>query len=126
MTRPILTRGGERAAEAMSPGARSGTRGAGGATDRGQTHRRALVLVRLLSQAQDDRRRDLDVKRREYAQAGIPESWIVDPREEGIVALRLGGDRYVEHGTYGRGQRAASHLLPGFEVDVVAALAGRG
>jgi len=73
----------------------------------------------------DDRRRDMDIKRREYAQAGIPEYWIVDPRQGRIVVLRLDGDRYVEHGVFERGQRASSHLLEGFEVDVTASLSGR-
>ena len=75
----------------------------------------------------DDRRRDLETKRREYAQAKIPEYWIVDPLEGRITVLRLDEDRpsYVEHGVFPRGERAASHLLPGFEVDVTAALAPR-
>lgn len=75
----------------------------------------------------DDRRRDLETKRREYAQAKIPEYWIVDPLEGRITVLRLDEDRpsYVERGIFPRGERATSHLLPGFEVDVTAALAPR-
>ena len=76
--------------------------------------------------SEDDPGRDLDTKRGEYAQAGIPEYWIVDPQQQRIIVLRLDGDRYLEHGTFGPGQRATSHLLPGFDVDVSAALAGRG
>jgi Uma2 family endonuclease len=71
------------------------------------------------------RRRDLEVKRDEYARAGIPEYWIVDPREGRITVLRLDGGRYAEHGAFLRGGRATSVLLPGFEVDVTAALAPR-
>jgi Uma2 family endonuclease len=75
----------------------------------------------------DDRRRDLDTKRREYARAGIPEYWIVDPLEGKITVLRLpeGVTSYIEHGVWPRGQKAASSLLPGFEVDVTAALSPR-
>lgn len=66
----------------------------------------------------DDRRRDLETKRHEYAWAGIPEYWIVDPRDQQITVLTLAGERYAEHGIFKSGQRAASVLLPGFEVSV--------
>ena len=73
----------------------------------------------------DDRRRDLEMKRFEYARAGIPEYWIVDPQLEQITVLVLDGNRYREHGCFKRGQRATSVLLPGFELDVDAAFAAR-
>jgi Uma2 family endonuclease len=70
----------------------------------------------------DDRGRDLEVKRREYAQAGIPEYWIVDPQLERITVLALEGSEYVVHGEYARGATAESRLLPGFRVDVIAVM----
>jgi Uma2 family endonuclease len=70
----------------------------------------------------DDRRRDLETKRREYAQAGIPEYWIVDPQFARITVLRLDGASYVVHGECPRGTQAASHLLPGVPIDVTTAL----
>lgn len=73
----------------------------------------------------DDRRRDLDIKRREYAMAGIPEYWIVDPQRAAITVLTLRDKTYVEHGEFPSGATATSVLLPGFEVNVAAALAGR-
>ena len=66
----------------------------------------------------DDPDRDLVEKRRDYAEAGIPEYWIVDPRGETIVVLRLQEGAYVEHGVFGRGARATSAQLKGFAVDV--------
>ena len=66
----------------------------------------------------EDRRRDLEIKRAEYAEAGIPEYWIVDPREQRITVLRLAEGGYVTHGDFAPGDRAASALLPGFEVEV--------
>ena len=57
-------------------------------------------------------------KRREYAQAGIREYWIVNPLDETIVVYRLQRKRYVRHGRFGRGQHATSALLPGFDVAV--------
>jgi Uma2 family endonuclease len=56
----------------------------------------------------DDPQRDLVTKRREYAQAGIPEYWIVDPQTETITVLRLEDTRYVAHGVFGRGETATS------------------
>jgi Uma2 family endonuclease len=71
----------------------------------------------------DDRRRDLEIKRREYAKAGIPEYWIVDPLLGRIIVLRLDGASYAVHGEFARGERATSSVLPGFAVDVTEALA---
>ena len=68
----------------------------------------------------DDPDRDLVEKRADYAEAGIPEYWIVDPRDETITVLVLEGDAYVEHDVYARGGEAASPLLDGFAVDVAA------
>ena len=71
----------------------------------------------------DDLRRDLEIKRREYAQAGIPKYWIVDPTTARITVLTLTGDsvnefRYAVHGEFGAGEQATSLLLPGFTADV--------
>ena len=73
----------------------------------------------------DDRLRDLETKRQEYAQAGIPEYWIVDPRLKRITVLWLDGPAYVVHGEFVEGTEATSRLLEGFRVDVAAALAAR-
>jgi Uma2 family endonuclease len=40
----------------------------------------ADLVVEVVSGEDEDRRRDLDIKRREYARARIGEYWIVDPR----------------------------------------------
>ena len=59
----------------------------------------------------DDPDRDLVEKRADYAEAGIAEYWIADPRDETITVLALKGDAYVEHGTFARGAAATSPLL---------------
>src|SRR3954452_1445040 len=59
----------------------------------------------------DDRRRDLETKRREYAEAGIPEYWIVDPTEKRITVLTLEGRSYAVHGEFSPGMAATSGLL---------------
>ena len=66
----------------------------------------------------DDPGRDLVRKRQEYARAGIPEYWIVDPMAQHIIVLQLVGSTYREHGVFTRGTQATSALLPGFTVAV--------
>ncbi len=68
----------------------------------------------------DDPPRDLVVKRADYAEAAIPDYWIVDPRVETITVLRLSDSEYVEHGVFARGDTATSGLLDGVAVDVTA------
>jgi Uma2 family endonuclease len=66
----------------------------------------------------DDPERDTVVKRHDYAQAGIPEYWIIDPQTETITVSGLAGDHYGTHRVFGRGDSATSALLPGFAVTV--------
>ena len=66
----------------------------------------------------DDPRRDTVTKRREYAQAGIPEYWIVDPAGASITVLTLSGQEYALHGEFVAGETATSVLLDRFTVDV--------
>ena len=66
----------------------------------------------------DDPARDLVTKRSEYAQAGIPEYWIVDPQAETITVLRLDGAAYVEHGVFQRGEVATSAHYAGLQAPV--------
>ena len=66
----------------------------------------------------DNPERDKVEKRADYASAGIPEYWIIDPQDETVMVLRLEGVEYIEHGVFERGDTATSALLEGFEVAV--------
>ena len=66
----------------------------------------------------DNPARDTVTKRLDYAEARIPEYWIVNPLDETVTVLVLEGDAYAEHGVFRRGERAASRCLEGFSVDV--------
>lgn len=66
----------------------------------------------------DNPGRDIRVKRVDYAEAGIPEYWIVNPLNETITVLALDGARYEERGVFARGDEARSATLEGFGVDV--------
>lgn len=76
----------------------------------------ADLVVEIVSP--DDPERDTVVKRADYAEAHIPEYWIVNPIDETISVLTLEEDVYIEHGVFQRGEAATSLLLKGFGVDV--------
>ena len=78
----------------------------------------ADLVVEVVSP--DDPARDLVEKRADYAEAGIPEYWIADPRDETIRVLTLQDGTYLEHGTFARGATATSPLLVAFAADVSA------
>ena len=86
---------------------------------------KADLVIEVVSEK--NRRHDIKKKRIEYASAGIPEYWIVDPEKETITILVLKGKgkTYTELGTFHKGQGAASKLLPGFSVDVSEAVSQR-
>jgi Uma2 family endonuclease len=62
--------------------------------------------------------RDTVLKRADYAAAGIPEYWIVNPEEASITVLTLENGVYLSHGVFHRGETAISVLLNGFTVSV--------
>ena len=70
-----------------------------------------VLVVEVLSQSTADR--DRIRKRRIYLGAGVKEVWLVDPESETIEIWTIGGCRKSESG-----ERARSHVVPGFEVDV--------
>ena len=76
----------------------------------------ADLVVEIVSP--DDPERDTVTKRADYAEAGIPEYWIVNPEDETITVLTLSGDIYAEHGVFHRGAQATSVLLEGFTATV--------
>ena len=78
----------------------------------------ADLVVEVVSPDQPDR--DRVEKRADYAEAGIPEYWIADPRDATITVLTLRDNAYVEHGVFPRGAVAVSLLLDGLAADVTA------
>ena len=78
----------------------------------------ADLVVEVVSP--DDPARDLEVKRADYAEAGVPEYWIVDPRNETITVLALEGGAYAARGAFGRGETARSAVFDGFAAEVSA------
>jgi Uma2 family endonuclease len=88
----------------------------------------ADLVMEVVSPGHENRERDLVVKRREYAKAGIREYWIVDPEEQTITVFTLAGKTFKVHGIFKPGEDATSKLLKGFKVavsDVFAAGEGK-
>ena len=76
----------------------------------------ADLVVEVVSP--DDPDRDIRRKRADYAEARIPEYWIVNPIDETVTVLVLAEDRYVDHGVFQQGQQARSACLPEYSLDV--------
>ena len=73
------------------------------------------LVVEALS---SDRSRDLVMKRGWYAEAGIPEYWILDPVNDTIAILELSGGEYVERAVLGRNDTLTTATIPGFELEL--------
>ncbi len=80
----------------------------------------ADLAVEVVNEGEEDRQRDLITKRREYAEAGIAEYWIVNPQAETVLVQVLNGAAYRVQGEFPRGTTATSVLLPSFAVNVSA------
>lgn len=78
------------------------------------------LTLEVVSPGEMNRRRDWEEKVQDYAQAGFPEYWIVDPEQELIRVLSLENGQYRLHGEFRAGEQATSVALPGFAVDVAA------
>jgi Uma2 family endonuclease len=82
----------------------------------------ADLVVEVVSGSAAVRRRDLELKVEEYARAGIPVYWIIDPADASISVLQLQDDRYTRR-TSRCSELAHSVLLDGFQVPVSEVLA---
>jgi Uma2 family endonuclease len=76
----------------------------------------ADLVVEIVSP--DTPERDTEAKLLDYAEARIPEYWIVNPLDETITVLNFTGDAYSTQRVFKRGEQAASVLLDGFAVAV--------
>ena len=71
------------------------------------------LAVEILSEGTEHK--DREIKRREYALAGVGEYWIIDPEAMTVETLRRdGGDDYSESLLLDRDSILTTPLLPGF------------
>ena len=71
------------------------------------------IVMEILS---SDRRRDLVRKRQVYAEAGVPEYWIFDPRIDTATLLELRNGEYVERAVLTADDTLTTPLLPGLAI----------
>lgn len=78
------------------------------------------LVVEVLSPSNwaDDRR----IKYEIYAEAGIPEYWIVDPRQRTVEVFVLSSGVYDLLGRFEAGETVSSQILDGFNAPVAAIL----
>lgn len=76
----------------------------------------ADLVMEIVSEGKENRDRDYVEKHQDYAEAGIPEYWIVDPQERKITVLKLEGNEYREHCVAMTGDIAQSATLARFSV----------
>jgi Uma2 family endonuclease len=74
------------------------------------------LVVEVISP--DDRRRVRVVKRREYAQAGIPEYWLIDPEASTVEVHLLQDQDYKLERTLKAGDELTSTQVPGWGLAV--------
>ena len=71
------------------------------------------IVVEILS---SDRNRDLVRKRLVYAEAGVPEYWILDERDATVTPLELRDGEYVDRGVLTADDTLTTPWLPGLEI----------
>ena len=88
---------------------------------------RVDLVVEVVSEGSEARKRDYEHKKDDYAQAKVSEYWIVDPEEGQITVLGLNGQEFETLGVFRNGELAQSRYMPGLTIKVadVFALANR-
>jgi Uma2 family endonuclease len=82
----------------------------------------ADIVIEVVSDDAASRVRDYEDKRRDYATAGVPEYWIVDPSAGRVLVLALSENGYAVAADCGLTDDVSSRVLPGFTVAVAAVL----
>ncbi|MFM9960480.1 MAG: Uma2 family endonuclease [Planctomycetaceae bacterium] len=78
----------------------------------------ADLVVEVVSDGTENRRRNLIVKRAAYAAAKISECWLVDLEDSKVTVLKLRAGKYVVHGTIRGTDHVQSALFPELELSV--------
>jgi Uma2 family endonuclease len=75
------------------------------------------LVIEVVSEGADARRRDYVTKRAEYLAYGLAEYWIVDPFDRKITVFLRDGDAWIER-LFHSDQSAQGLVLPGFSVNL--------
>lgn len=76
------------------------------------------LVTEVMSPGSQNRNRDLNRKRAQYAERGIPEYWILDPENRSITVLQLQDGNYETFGIFGNDDRILSPTFPNIEFTV--------
>ena len=71
-----------------------------------------VVEVLLPSTAAHDRATKLPI----YAEAGVPDVWLIDPQAKTVEVLKLQGKKYFVEATHAGDQALTSNLFPGWQL----------
>jgi Uma2 family endonuclease len=77
---------------------------------------RTDVVMEVVSESEENHRRDYETESAECAQAGIPVYWIVDSIGKCVTVVILKDGTYHEHSNATSGETATFAVLPGFTV----------
>ena len=81
------------------------------------------LIIEVISES--NRTHDTVVKFHHYAQYGVSEYWLVDPRDNEISTWRLEDNEYVLLGRARPGDRVVTKVLSGLELDLCGVLGER-
>jgi Uma2 family endonuclease len=82
------------------------------------------LVVEVVSPGKVNRERDFVTKRRQYADRGIPEYWLIDPEMACVIVLVLGDDgSYAEQGVFKGDAIVISTQFPDLKLTAVQILA---
>ena len=73
------------------------------------------IVIEVLSPGNENRRRDLDAKRRLYHKYGVQEYWVIDQQNPSVLIYRY---TRTEEVVFKASDTLKSDLLPGFEISV--------
>lgn len=74
------------------------------------------VAVEILSPG--TAKKDREIKRKEYAKAGVVEYWIIDPEGRTVEVMRGGEDDYEMTERFGKTGVLTSDMFPGFSLSL--------
>jgi Uma2 family endonuclease len=69
------------------------------------------LVVEVLSPRKTNRERDVERKRKQYQQRGIPEYWVIDPNLQTVIVMELKEGEYVEVGIFQGDEKIVSPLF---------------
>lgn len=76
------------------------------------------LVAEVMSPGIQNRNRDLNRKRAQYAERGIPEYWLIDPENQSITVLELQDSGYATFGVFANHDRILSPTFPNIEFTV--------